>query len=364
MFGSGPARIEFTAQRAVFGSGLIARELQTLVRLQQNEIAFDNIEAGLAGGRLDGELTFRRDGADLAVHARIALADVDGSAVMAATAGRHPLEGVLSLQAEADGAGSSPAALVGSINGAANVSLKNARLAGLNPRTFQAVIEAVDRGLEIEAAKVNGIARRSLGAGELQVPRADGAVTILNGRARVANLMLHGEGADVVLTVAADFTTKSLELAVTLAGPPGDGAPGTDRPELAIVLKGPVATARPALDTSAFATWLTLRSLDRETRRMETSQPALPGPPSPEPARPPPRVRPSGHTPARTDRSSEQPAALAAPMQLQPVAPAKPATPRPRDVAPRPVPREEAAPRAPQPAASRPILERLFGGQP
>jgi uncharacterized protein involved in outer membrane biogenesis len=359
-FGVGPARIEFTAQRAVLGSGLTARDVHSLVRLQPNEIAFDDIEAELAGGRIEGELTFRRDGAGAAAHARIALADVDGSVLMGASTGRHPIQGLLSLQAEVDGAGSSPAALVGSIKGAATLSLKGARLAGMNPGTFRQVTDAVDHGLEIQPGKVAELARSSLARGELRVPHCDGAVTILNGRARVANLTLKGEGADVTLTGAADLTTKTVDLGLTLAGPPGDGAPGTDRPELAILLKGPIATVQPTVDSSAFAIWLTLRSLDRETRRIETGQPGLESPPPPVPVRPGPRApasRPSG----RAEKSGEQSGALAAPMQLHPVAPAKPATPRP--AGPRLAVRDGAVP-APAPARSRTILERLFGSQP
>ena len=137
-------RIEFGAARAIFAPGFTSRSLRGNLRMDRGEIAFENIEGSLGEGRMQAELAFRRDPAGLATHVRIALNNVDTSAIGSGP-GAPAVNGRLTLQAEADGVGYSSATLMGSLQGAGTVSIESARLAGLEPLAFDAAIRAADR---------------------------------------------------------------------------------------------------------------------------------------------------------------------------------------------------------------------------
>jgi uncharacterized protein involved in outer membrane biogenesis len=380
-------RIEFGAARAIFAPGFVSHALHGLVRLGPGEIAFESVEGRLGEGRIVGELAFRRDAAGLNTHARIALANVETSAFASGPA-RPAVKGRLTLQVEADGSGSSPATLMESLKGGGTVSIESARLAGLDPRAFEAAIRAADRGVAITPAKISAVVGPALAAGELALARADGALTIAAGQARVSNVIAHGEGADLTLSGTLDLAGGALDARLTLSGSPDGGAPGTARPDLFVALRGPAASPQRSVDVSALVNWLMLRSLDRETRRMEAIEPgrsdpsaAAVQPPSitggTEP--PPVSVVPSQETDPAASTAAPPPQTIAQPPRPQTSAvPAEPAPSLPPPVEIRPAPGADRSARpkegSPTPARSparngmpsrqpqnRSFLERLFG---
>ncbi len=383
LFDNLTGRLEFGTARAIFAPGFRSRWLHGSLRLDPGEIAFENVEGSLGGGRMLGELAFRRDAAGLSTHARIALANVDTSAIVPGP-GQPAVNGRLTLQVEADGTGYSPASLLGSLQGTGTVSIESARLAGLDPQAFAAAIRAADRGVAINSAKVSEVVGPALAAGELVISRADGALTITAGRAHVSNVIAHGEGADLTLGGTLDLASRALDARLTLSGPADGGAPGTARPDLFVALQGPAAAPQRNVDVSAFVDWLMLRSLDRETRRMEAVEadkhdpaaapaegPSVPGRTEPEPAgqagpsqgASPSRLPGKPHQPETAAAPAERAPSLPPPVEIRPApGPAASSRPtRPKEGAPapaRPLARDGTALPAPQ---KRSILDRLFG---
>ena len=373
-------RIAFGAARAIFAPGFRSRSLHGVLRLDPGAVAFENVEGTLGGGRLLGELALRRDAAGVSTHARIALANVDTSAIVPGP-GLPAVNGRLTLQLEADGAGYSPATLVGSLKGGGTISIEGARLAALDPRAFEAAIGAADRGVAINAAKIGEVIEPVLAAGDLVVERADGALTVAAGQARVSNVIAHGRGADLALSGTIDLTSRAVDARLMLSGPAEGGAPGTARPDLLIALQGPAASPRRSVDVSALVSWLMLRSLDRETRRMEAVEagrhdPAVPAPaegrgnadriePEPMGAIPAPQnesPRGSPEKPEPATSSLEQAPSLPPPVEIRP-APGTGSTrgARPKEGSPaqsRPLMREHTVSPRPQ---TRSIFDRLFG---
>jgi large subunit ribosomal protein L24 len=320
-----------------------------------------------------GELAFRRDAAGLSTHARIALANVDTSAIVPGP-GQPAVNGRLTLQVEADGTGYSPATLLGSLKGTGTVSIESVRLAGLDPQAFAAAIRAADRGVAINSAKVSEVVGPALAAGELVIVRADGALTITAGQAHVSNVIAHGEGADLTLGGTLDLASRALDARLTLSGPADGGAPGSARPDLFVALQGPAAAPQRSVDVSAFVDWLMLRSLDRETRRMEAVEadkhdpaaapaegPGITGRTEPEP--------PVHTDPSQGAGSSRLPKPRPPETAAAPVEPA-PSLPPPVEIrpAPGPAPSRATRPKEGSPAPARPlarenrsIFDRLFG---
>jgi large subunit ribosomal protein L24 len=380
LFNRFTGRIEFGTARAIFAPGFRSRSLHGLLRLDPGEIAFENVEGSLGGGRILGELAFRRDTAGLTTRAKVSLSNVNTSTIVPGP-GEPAVNGRLTLQVEAEGAGYSPVSLIGSLKGAGTISIESARLAALDPQAFEAAIRAADGGMAINAAKISELVGPALAAGELAITRADGALTISAGQAHVSNVIAHGEGADLTLSGTVDLASRMVNARLTLSGPAEGGAPGTARPDLFIALQGPAASPQRTIDVSALVNWLMLRSLDRETRRMEAVESGKHDPAAPEPEQPsvtgrtgpPPPAQsgpPQGVTPPRSSGKPSRPETAAAPLEQAP------SLPPPVDIRPPPGTARAARPKegshhparplardgtsSPQPQ-NRSIFERLFG---
>jgi large subunit ribosomal protein L24 len=304
-FGPGRAfngRIEFSVARAALTGTLVGRSVRGILRFGDGEVALDAIEGQLGGGRLQGQFSVNRVSEGLAAHARLSLSDADAAAILRRGA-RPPIVARLSLQADVDGAGLTPAALIGSLRGSGMVTLDQAQLVGLNPKVFVGVPRAVDQGLAIDAAKIRDIVAPLLDDGELRVAHAEGALAIASGKVRLANVIAHGEGADVIASGTFDLPESALDARLILSGP-ADRDTAAGRPDIFVSLKGPVAAPRRTIDVSALIGWLMLRAVERDAKRIEKleserHESALtPGLQPPPPPAPPPSESHPGPAPA------------------------------------------------------------------
>lgn len=307
LFDGASGRIEFNVARAALTPALVARPLKGTVRMGDAEIALEDVEGEVAGGRLTGQIAFRRTAAGVAARGRVMLAEVDAAAVIPSGA-RPPVTGRLALTVEGDGTGLSPATLMGALSGSGTVTLTDGQIAGFDPKAFDVVIRAADQGLPVDAGRVRDIVAPALERGSLGVPRADGVFTVAAGQVRFSNLALHGAGADLSLSGSIDLAERLIDARLTLAGPAAADMSGAGRPDLRLVLRGPIAAPKRTIEVATLAAWLTLRSVERQTRRIDAIEaearehlgpagsPAArgaPGLPEDMPARPPVDIPPA-----------------------------------------------------------------------
>jgi uncharacterized protein involved in outer membrane biogenesis len=398
LFDSARGRMRLGATRAVVTPALAARQARADVRLGDGEIALEDVDGELAGGRLTGAMTFRRVGDGVAMHARLALADGDAATLLPGE-GRAAIAGKVSVQVEADATGRSPATLLGSLTGTGTATVADSEIAGFAPDTFNAVISALDEETAIDAAKVRDIAAAALDRGSLRVARADAAFTIAAGDVRVSTAILHGDGADLTANGHFNLADRQLDARLAFSAPAPAGT-SAGRPELYVAVRGPIGATQRAIDATTLSAWLTLRAVDREARRIDaieagrsspviapsepapaqtgiatappTPAPAQTGtatiPPAPAPARPvvpaPRRAAPPSRPEASVAPAPAAPA-LPPPINIRPPASATgtPARPKAPGSAANPAKSAPARPPEPAPAEERSLLERLFGSQ-
>jgi hypothetical protein len=261
--------VTFTLDHAAFAPALVASSLKGVAQFRPGEIALQNIDGGFAGGRVTGELAFRRNADGLVSHGHIALADADAATVLQTD--KKIIDARLTLKADFDSFGSSPAALVRAAHGSGAIALADAHIAGLDPAAFVAAMRAVDQGTAIEPAKIQPAVNAALTSGRLGAPQGDAAMTITDGKVGVANATLSApDGAALSLTGALDLNTGAVDARMTLSAPPPAHALIGTRPELAVALKGPLAAPVRTLDVSALTGWLALRAAELQTRRLES----------------------------------------------------------------------------------------------
>lgn len=259
-------RIVLRIARADMAADIVATGVRADLRLVPSQIALENIEGDLLGGRLVGELSLRKAPDGLTARGRIALKDADASRAIAGE-GSSPVAGRIGLDIEFEGTGLSPRALIGSLNGAGTIMLEGGRIAGLDARAFGAAMHAVDQGMTLEASRIREVVTPVLNTGPLVVPSADATITLSAGQARLGTLVARAEGADLSISGNYDLSDRSVDARIVLAGPTAITSAG--RPELAIALKGPAASPKRTLDVSALAGWLALRSVEQQSRRLE-----------------------------------------------------------------------------------------------
>jgi len=260
-------RITFAASRAMLTAALAARQLRGELRIEPAEIAFDKIEGVVAGGRASGELALRRRADGLGTRARVALVGADAAALLPGD-GKPPLSGRIGLQADVEGAGLSPASLIGSLRGSGTITIEDAQIASLDPKAFNAAIRIAEQSAAVDSARIHDVVATILDGGRLAVPRLDAAVTINAGQATTGHATVLGQGADLTLSGSADLSDASIDARLTLAGPTVSEGTNSIRPEIFITLKGPYAAPRRNIDVSALSAWLTLRSVERQSKQI------------------------------------------------------------------------------------------------
>ena len=222
----------------------------------------------MPAGHLDGSLAFNRNPDGITLHAKLGLTDV-GAAAIAGT-GLQITGGDLTMGLAGDGAGATPAALIGSLHGSGNLTLKDARFAGLDPAAFEAARHAAGQNGQIDLSKVQAAVRSALTSGQLNMPQGEGALTIASGVITLKRMTLQaGGGAELSLADAVDLNVGTTNAQLALSEAPPAAALIEMRPELSVSVTGPLAAPQRTLDLSALDSWLSLSAAELQTRRIE-----------------------------------------------------------------------------------------------
>jgi large subunit ribosomal protein L24 len=385
-------QIAVKAARVTLAPKLTVRDFRGALHFGDAQLALQITDGGVAGGRVAGDLIFLRNGEGLMARSRVRLAGANAAELI----GDGSLTGRLTLDLTSEGSGMSPIALVGSLSGNGSFMLENGKLARLNPAAFDAVIRAVDQGLPIDPVRVRDRAEAALAGNSLAVPLAEGVITINDGQARLGSTMVRAQGADLALNGSIDLAQGMLDGRLTLIGNGGPGAPANTRPEVLIALKGPVDAPKRSIDVAALASWLALRAVEQQSKKLDVLEgrepPAAPAPSAAPTAAPPASQgavvaiplpdAPAADSPTAKASHSDPGTATTRPARTpiapkpKPLAPATTSDqvqplPPPVDIRPAPTPRTprpattqgatRPPPKPPTPPAPRSLSEILFG---
>jgi hypothetical protein len=128
-FGPMNGAVTFTFDHAAFTPTLIASGLKGVAQFQPSEIALNALDGTLAGGHVTGTLTFHRNADGVAGHGQLALGDADAATLLATD--KKTVDARLTLKADFDSIGATPAALVRALHGGGTLTLNDARIGGL-----------------------------------------------------------------------------------------------------------------------------------------------------------------------------------------------------------------------------------------
>ena len=264
-------RIEFRAGTVQWAPGIAARDLQGAVVSAESGFLLESATGKLGDGRLDlaGQAQRAADGMNLRTHIKLVNADL---AALLAGVAHVPVTGRISIDAEMQGQGMSPASLVGGLRGSGLATVENVEIGGLDPTAMDAAITAVDRGLAINSARLVEIVNAGLDNGRLRLPFAAAPIVIADGRVQLADLAAPAQSADVAGSAALTLADNQVDMRIALTGPQRSGAPPGPRPSLAVAVKGPLNAAHRTADLTSLVGWLTSRAVEQETKRLEDAE--------------------------------------------------------------------------------------------
>ena len=260
--------VTFKIAQAALTPSLVAQDLTGVAKFTPSAIALDDIDARLAGGRLDGALTFVRNADGLTLHTRLGLTDVAAAAI--ASPGLQVIGGDLTMALTSDGAGATPADVIGSLHGGGSMTFKGVQFAGLDPAAFEAARQAAGPDGAFDLGKLQSAVSAALARGHVTVPQGQAYITIASGVVTLKRVALQVDGgAQLSLADAIDLNGATGNAQMALSEAPPAAALIDIRPELSVSVTGPLTTPLRTLDLSALSSWLSLSAAELQTRRIE-----------------------------------------------------------------------------------------------
>ncbi|MHC4042575.1 AsmA family protein [Bradyrhizobium sp. 23AC] len=267
-------RIAFQALRGMLPGGIELRPFGGTLRSDGQSLALDALKGGLSGGEMSASFDARNGANGLALNARIDLRNVDAATLryrdLALPKGRATVQMALTSQ------GRSVAALTGALAGNGTVTLDSAEIGGLNPRAFEIAIRASDGGQVADDNRLRQLVEPALAAAPIAVASAQIPFTIRDGRLRVGATPLEAKNARAIVSGGYDIPADQADIRASLT-PIMTGLSGAP-PEIQLFAAGPPDRLNRTIDLAPLSSWLAVRTIDRETRRLDAIERGEPPP--------------------------------------------------------------------------------------
>ncbi len=284
LFRGARGQLKFQVLRGILPGGVEVKPLNGVVRSNGPDLTFENLNGNVGGGEAKGDISARASNDGMTIDARVKLNNAEGASLnyrgLALPEGRTSLQMVLATR------GRSAGALAGALSGSGTLSVDNARLSGVNPRAFEAAVQTSDAGQIADDRKLQEIVTGALQAGSLAVSPFQIPFGIRDGNLRVAPTALDADSARIIVSGGYDVMADQVDIRASLTST----KIGSDssRPEIQIFAHGSPGHLSRSIDVSSLSSWLAVRAIDRETRRLDSLERGEPITPPQQPAPAPP----------------------------------------------------------------------------
>jgi len=240
------------------------------LRLGPTTAAIEEFSGELAGGKLAGSASFVR-GETLAFDGRASFEGFD-VAKLVAPDGKSEIRGRGQMTLSVAGSGATPAALASSLAGQGTIALENLEIDRAEPGAVAAVYGGEEAEARDEIAVIAALAP-ALARGPLKVAKIDAPIVVAGGNARTGKARATIGATQVALEMSFDIARLVIDASAEMEiAPPGS----TIRPAATVRWRGPLTAVERGVEAAALATAITLRAMERETKRIEERDRALP----------------------------------------------------------------------------------------
>ncbi|WP_035656510.1 AsmA-like C-terminal region-containing protein, partial [Bradyrhizobium sp. STM 3809] len=258
-------RLSFQALSGAVLNGTDLRPLAGAIKSDGQSVTIENLKGKLGGGDVIATVEARPNPNGLVLNGRVELAGIDGNALRYRSL-RMPA-GKISAQMTLAAEGRSVQGLVNALSGNGTVTLDNASIANLDPRAFDAALRAADAGQVSDDGKLRQVVEPALASGTLSVASAQIPFIIRDGRVRVGATTLEAQGARAIVSGGFDVPADQADIRASLSSNTVGNA--NSRPEVQLFVMGTPDALNKVVDVTSLSSWLAVRAIDRETRRLD-----------------------------------------------------------------------------------------------
>ena len=254
--------LSLSAKDVNLSDGLPAlHDVAATLSLQPGSVGIDEMEGSLAGGSVDGFLRLSRSAMEAALTGRLAFKGIDLDT--------PDISGRLDMAFDLQGTGRTPALLAGSLTGGGTIGVRGPRFGRLSDQAFSSVVSAVDGGMPPQIARLRPLFEDKLAAGPLTASDFSGTLSLAGGVARLATTTAMAGETGLSVSGSLDLATMTAKADVVLSPPaPADGL-GGHPPLIGVSTAGRLDDLRRQVDVSQLTAWLTVRSAEREAKKLE-----------------------------------------------------------------------------------------------
>lgn len=265
-----PAMIDLylSAPRIALWDGLIAHQTEMVLIGRPADVIVDRLTGQVLGGVLDARLSLRDADRGALANGRLALSGFDIDQVAWERQGQPVVSGKASVSVSFETSGGSIASLVSGLTGDGTVSLDGVAVSGLGLDGFARILRASDAGLLAEEDDLHQAFSDALGAGTMLIETAETPLTMIGGVLQASNLYLASAMTALRGGLSLDLSTSDLDADFSYAATDGPGDVEA-MPNVGLSFAGPLATPERTLDVSQVASFLNVRRLEQEIRRVE-----------------------------------------------------------------------------------------------
>jgi uncharacterized protein involved in outer membrane biogenesis len=228
LIGDVDGSIKVRIGRLALSPALSIEDMRGVLQFGTDSFNIDQIDGSIAGGRVAGGMNFERATGGLKFSSSIRMAGVN----LAELTPGGALTGRATFGLDLTGAGRSPIALVGSLDGEGTFTVQEGQVARVDPSAFASVIRSVDEGLPIDTARIRDRMEAALSQGALDVTFAQGELATAAGQIRLTNTAIRTKDSDLGVQARIDLAGGTIDARLSLTGAGGDDAPAGARPEI------------------------------------------------------------------------------------------------------------------------------------
>ncbi|WP_407155893.1 AsmA family protein [Bradyrhizobium sp. STM 3557] len=258
-------RVAFQALSGALPGGGELRPATGAIKSDGQALTLENLKGKLGGGDVTATIDARPGANGLSLSGRVELSGVDGGALH--YRGLRMPAGHVSAQMTLSTEGRSAQALISALAGNGTMTLDKVSIPGLDPRAFEIALHAADSGQVADDTKLRQIVEPALAAGSLGVASAQIPFIIRDGRLRVSATTLEAEGARAIVSGGYDIPADQADIRASLSSTTIGSA--NSQPEVSLFAAGPPDALSRSVDVTSLSSWLAVRAIDRETRRLD-----------------------------------------------------------------------------------------------
>lgn len=250
-----------------------ADKVSMTVTVSDGDLAFEDVLANWAGGKLSGRLFLAQTGRSRIASGQFELANADLSSLAESVFLGDAVSGQTTLSTSFETTGSDARQMLAGLTGSGAFTIKDGAILGINGEALPLILKAAD---SVEDDKVQeeaeALAGRAVGNGVFSFEKTDGAFSIASGTVRANNLTLQNDMLSAIADLQLDLPKRTAVAKARLKFDPGNEQVTGAAPELVLTYDGPVDEARWNTDAALFATYLGMRVSERREREFEAQK--------------------------------------------------------------------------------------------